>query len=72
MAPKTFNVRVRVAPPPPDQRLTWVVNVKVEATSANHAKGMAAYQTQLRNGGCRVEALDVWAVDGAEWTKVSA
>jgi hypothetical protein len=57
-----FNVQVRIAPPAPDQRLTWVQNVRVEAGNPNRAKGLAALQTQTANPGRGVEVVDCWEV----------
>jgi hypothetical protein len=59
----TFSVQVRIAPPAGPTR---VENVRVDAPSANHAKGQACYETQLANPGCRVAAADVFGVSPVE------
>lgn len=62
MSGGVWNVQLRISPPKPDHRLSWVQNVRVEAGNANRAKGLAALQTQTANPYRGVEVVDCWEV----------
>lgn len=59
MKPLTYNVKIKITNV---DGLSHVVNVPVEAESANHAKGAAQYRTQLNNPGCQTVVTDCYRI----------
>ena len=55
----SFNVKIRITNV---DGLSHVVNVPTVSFSANHAKGTAQYETQMKNPGCQTVVTDCYRV----------